>query len=77
MKRTLIALSLLLSAGCARQAAPANTVASLADPNEERCMAVAEQAYAAAAGHEMSSLGDAPAPDAAYEDAYASCTDGH
>lgn len=76
MKRTLIALSLLLSAGCAREARPAQTVASLADPNEERCMVVAERAYAAAAGHEMSSLGDAPIPDAAYEDAYAACTEG-
>lgn len=77
MKRTLIALSLLLSAGCAREAAPVNTAkAPLTDPNEERCMVVAEQAYAAAAGHAMSSLGDAPVPDAAYEDAYAACTEG-
>lgn len=44
------------------------------DPDlETRCMARAELAYERAAGHAMSSLGDAPVPDAAYEDAYARC----
>lgn len=43
--------------------------------DEKHCLLVAERAFEAAAGHEMSSLGDAPVPDAAYEDAYASCTE--
>ena len=43
---------------------------------EELCMTVAERAYERAAGYAMTSLGDAPVPDAAYEDAYAACTEG-
>lgn len=39
-------------------------------------MGVAERAYELAAGHVMTGLGDAPVPDAAYEDAYAACVDG-
>jgi hypothetical protein len=72
---TLVGLMMLVMGGCARDATVAKAPASLADPNEERCMLVAERAYEAAAGYAMSSLGDAPVPDAAYEDAYARCTE--
>jgi hypothetical protein len=73
MKTMLLAVVMVM-AGCASQPKRVSS-APLADPNEERCMLVAERAYEAAACHEMSSLGDAPVPDAAYEDAYASCTE--
>lgn len=39
-------------------------------------MALAELAYERAAGAPMTGFGDAPVPDAAYEDTYAACTEG-
>lgn len=78
MKAAMFGLLLAIGSGCAANTAQVAKNAQEMDAIalEERCMLVAELAYEAAAGHAMSSLGDAPVPDAAYEDAYAACTEG-
>jgi hypothetical protein len=74
--RILVGLMMLVVGGCARDATVAQAPVAVAAPaNEEDCMLVAERAYEVAAGYEMSALGDAPVPDAAYEDAYARCVE--